>query len=182
MTDEIQEIERFIKQIGDLGESLIHLTRKLQKQNLQRSRNYQDDSANLFASERSRTSEPSQSDGASREIRPQRDYGSDNAKARRAVLDGTMNPQEVALELFCAAVADKTMTPDQAASELAKLLWPDLPVSRRIAIREDLKAAFEVGDEVLSRIRPFLKNSVEQAEQRRKVYERRLASAGITPI
>ncbi len=100
MTDEIQEIERFIKQIGDLGESLIHLTRKLQEQNLQRSRNYQDDSANLFASERSRTSEPSQSDGASREIRPQRDYGSDNAKARRAVLDGTMTPQEVALELF----------------------------------------------------------------------------------
>src|SRR5260221_12400485 len=115
MTDEIQEIERFIKRIGDLGQSLLHLTRKLQEQNLQRSRNYQDDSANLFASERSRTSEPSQSDGASREIRPQRDYGSDNAKASRAVLDGTMTPQKVALERFSDAVADKTMTPIKSA-------------------------------------------------------------------
>jgi hypothetical protein len=49
-----------------------------------------------------------------------------------------------------------------------------LPVSRRIAIREDLNAALAGGDDVASRIRPFLKNSIQQAEQRKKVRERRL--------
>jgi prophage DNA circulation protein len=182
MSDEIQEIERLIKQIGELGESLVRLTRKLQEQNLQRFQNYQNDSANLVASERKRTGEPSYSDAARGEIGSQCDYAGDYAKARRAVLDGTMTPQEAAVDLLCAAVADKSMTLDQAASEIAKLLRPDLPVSRRIAIREDLKTAFEAGDDVVSRIRPFLKNSIEQAEQRRKVHERTLAPAGMNPI
>jgi hypothetical protein len=93
-----------------------------------------------------------------------------------------MIPHEAALELLFAAVADKAMTSERAASEIAKLLRPDLPVSRRIAIREDVKKAFEIGDDFANRIQPFLKNTIQQAEQRKMVQERRSASAGMNPI
>ena len=173
MNEEIQEIERLIKQIGDLGESSVRLARKLQEQDLRRSQNYPDDTADQVALERKRTGEPTYSDAIRGKIAPQRDYG----EARRAVLDGTMTPQEAAVNLLCAAAADKTMTQDHAASEIAKLLWPDLPVSRRIAIREDLKATFRAGGDVASWIQPFLKNNIEQAEQQKTIHERRLAPA-----
>ena len=182
MSDDTQEIERLIKQIGEFGESLARLARKLEEQNLQRSQNYQDDAADLVAPEKDKTVERSYKEVVSRQADVQGDYDSDYAKVRRAVLDGTMTPQEAALDLLCAAVADKTMTPNEAASEIAKLLRPDLPVSRRIAIREDLKASFQAGGDVASRIRPFLKNSIEQTEQQRKVHERNLAPAGINLI
>jgi hypothetical protein len=52
MSDEIQEIERLIKQIGELDESLVHLVRKLQAQNAQRPMAYQNDTSNLAALEK----------------------------------------------------------------------------------------------------------------------------------
>jgi hypothetical protein len=182
MSDDTQEIKRLIKQIEEFGESLVRLARKLEKQNLQRSQNYRTDAANLVAPQKNETGERSYREVVSRQADLQADYDSDYAKVRRAVLDGTMTPQEAALDLLCGAVADKTMTPNEAASEIAKLLRPDLPVSQRIAIREDLKAALAGGDDVASRIRPLLKNSIQQAEQRKKVRECRLALGGMNPI
>lgn len=42
------------------------------------------------------------------------------------------------------------MSPDFAVEQLIKLLHPDLPVSRKIEIRETTRAAFEAGDDVVS--------------------------------
>ena len=50
--------------------------------------------------------------------------------------------------------------------QLANLLRQDLPVSRRIEIRETTRTAFEAGDDVVSKIRPFLKGTEQRkAEQ-----------------
>src|SRR5689334_3057183 len=74
-----------------------------------------------------------------------------------------MNRGEAAIELLRTGVASKTITADAAAEQLAKLL--DLPASRRIQIRETVKATFETGDDVISKIRPYLKRSTQVAEQ-----------------
>ena len=48
------------------------------------------------------------------------------------------------------------MTPADATEQVVKLLRPDLPVSRRIQLRETTKAAFEADGDVLEKIKPFL--------------------------
>jgi hypothetical protein len=99
-----------------------------------------------------------------REIVPSRHYNRDEAypKARTAAVDGIATPQEAVVQLLQICVADKTMSPDFAVEALAKLLHPDLPVSRRIQIRETAKAAFEAGDDVLEKIKPFLQRANRQ--------------------
>jgi hypothetical protein len=103
-----------------------------------------------------------------REIVPWRHYNRDEdyAKVRTAVVDGIATPQEAVVQLLQVCVADKTMSPDFAIEQLAKLLRPDLPVSRRIEIRETAKAAFEAGDDVLKKIKPFLKGTLQNQQTR----------------
>jgi hypothetical protein len=67
------------------------------------------------------------------------------------------------IELLRAGVAGKKITADAAAEQLAKSL--DLPASLRIQIRETVKAAFEAGDDVVSKIRPYLRRSTQVTEQ-----------------
>jgi hypothetical protein len=74
------------------------------------------------------------------------------------------------IELLRAFVADNKMAPGQAIEELVKLVRTDLPTSGKIAIREAAKAAFETGDDIVGKIRPFLKNA--STEQQRKVNKR----------
>jgi hypothetical protein len=164
MTEEIQEIERLIKQSAELGDSLIRLVRKLQEQNRHQMRNDEQRSENLRALHKTLTDLRSYIGVAKSEIGAYRHYNQDEAytKARVAVVDGTATPQEAVIELLCAGVADKTMTADFALEQLAKLLRPDLPVSRRIQIRETAKAAFETGDDVVGKIKPFLKGAGQQ--------------------
>src|SRR5258708_21127094 len=167
MTEEIQEIERLIRQSSELGDSLIRLARKLQEQNRHQARSYEEPSENLHALQKTLTDLRSQIDDAECEISAYRHYSKDGgyAKARVAVAEGTATPQEAAIELLRVSVADKTMTPDFAVEQLAKLLRPDLPVSRRIEIREAAKAAFQTADDVVSKIRPFLKGASQQQAQ-----------------
>jgi hypothetical protein len=54
------------------------------------------------------------------------------------------------------------MSPEFAVEQLVKLLRPNLSASQRIEIREAAKAAFEAGDDVLSKIRPFVKGAQQQ--------------------
>jgi hypothetical protein len=49
MTEEIQEIERLIKQSAELGDSLIRLARKLQEKNQKQARVYEGRWENLHA-------------------------------------------------------------------------------------------------------------------------------------
>ena len=146
------------------GDSLIRLARKLQEQNRHQMRNDEECSENLRALHKTLTDLRSYTDIAKSEIGAYRHYNQDEAytKARVAVVNGTATPQEAAIELLRAGVADKTMTADFALEQLAKLLRPDLPVSRRIQIREIAKAAFETGDDVVGKIKPFLKGADQQ--------------------
>jgi hypothetical protein len=109
-------------------------------------------------------------DVVKRELGPQRYWDEAYAKARQAVAEQTATPQEAVIELLRAAVADKTMAPGQAVEELVKLLRTDLPASRKIAIRQAAKAAFETGDDIARKIRPFLKSAY--TEQERKMNKR----------
>jgi len=164
MNDEIQEIERLIRQSGELADSLIRLARKLQEQSRRQAQNYEERSENLAALHKKLTYLRSYIDVVKREIGSQRHYNQDEdyAKARIAVVDGTVTPQGAVIELLRVGVADKTISPDSAVEQLAKLLRPDLPVSRRIEIRETAKAAFEAGDDVLGKVRPFLKETPQE--------------------
>src|SRR5260221_5716927 len=89
-------------------------------------------------------------------------------KGRVGGLKETATPQEAVVELLRVGVTDKSMSPDFAVEQLAKLLRQDLPVSRRIEIRETAKAAFEAGDDVLGKVRPFLNKTPQEltAKQR----------------
>ena len=163
MTEEIQEIERLIKQSAELGDSLIRLVRKLQEQNRHQMRNDEERSENLRALHKTLTDLRSYIGVAKSEIGAYRHYSQDEAyaKARVAVVN-TAAPQEAVIELLRAGIADKTMTADFALEELAKLLRLDLPVSKRIQSRETAKAAFETGDDVVGKIKPFLKGAGQQ--------------------
>jgi hypothetical protein len=165
MTEEIQEIEKLIKQSAELGDSLIRLARKLQEQSKKQVRADEGRWDNLCALDNTLTDLRSYIEVAKREIGPYRHYGQDEAypKAHIAVLGGTATPPEAAIELLRAGVASKTITVEAAAEQLAKLL--DLPASRRIQIRQTVKAAFEAGDGVVSKIRPYLKRSTQVTEQ-----------------
>jgi hypothetical protein len=70
------------------------------------------------------------------------------------------------------------LTPADATEQVVKLLRPDLPVSRRIEIRETTKAAFESDDDVLEKIKPFLKGAVQNRQARQQQIEKTVA---ITP-
>jgi hypothetical protein len=165
MSEEIQEIEKLIKQSAELGDSLIRFARKLKEQNQKQAVVYEERWENLRALNKTLTDLRSCIEVTKREIDPYRHYGHDEAyaKAHVAVFGGTATPPESAIELLRAGVAAKTITADVAADQLAKLL--DLPASRRIQIREDVKAAFEAGDDVISKIRPYLKRSTQATEQ-----------------
>ena len=165
MTEDIQEVERLIKQSAELGDSLIRLARKLQEQNQKQARVYEERSENLHALNKTLTDLRLYIEVAKREMDPYRHYGQDEAyaKPRTAAVGETTSPQEAAIELLRASVAGKIITADAAAEQLAKSL--DLPASRRIQIRETVKAAFEAGDDVVSKIRPYLKRSTQVTEQ-----------------
>lgn len=165
MTEEIQEIEKLIKQSAELGDSLIRLARKLQEQSKKQVRVDEERWDNLRALDNTLTDLRSYIEVAKREIGPYRHYGQDEAypKAHVAVLGGAATPPEAAIELLRAGVASKTITADAAAEQLAKLL--DLPASRRIQIRQTVKAAFEAGDDVVGKVRPYLKRSTQVTEQ-----------------
>ena len=163
--EEIQEIERVIKQSAELGDSLIRLARKLQEKNQKPAGVYEERWENLHALNKTLTDLRLSIEVAKREMDPYRHYGQDEAYAKEhpAAVDETTTPQEAAIELLRAGVAGNKITPDEAEERLAKSV--DLPASRRIQIRETVKAAFEAGDDVVSKIRPYLKRSTQVTEQ-----------------
>jgi hypothetical protein len=167
MTEEIQEIERLIKQSGEFADSLIRLAQKLQERSRRQTHTHEERPEHLAALHKILTDLRSNIDVVKREIVPWRPYNRDEdyAKARTAVVDGTATPQEAVVQLLQVCVADKTMSPDFAVEQLAKLLRPDLSVSRRIQIRQTAKAAFEAGDDVLEKIKPLLKGANPQQGQ-----------------
>jgi hypothetical protein len=167
MSEDIQEIDRLIKQSAELSDSLIPLARKLEHQNKKPDQEQAEDLRALHAK---LTNLGSYIDVVKRELGPQRYYDEAYAKARQAVPEQTATPQEAVIELLRAAIADKTMAPGQAVEVLVKLLRTDLLASRRIEIREAAKIAFETGDDIAHKIRPFLKNA--STEQLRKVNKR----------
>jgi hypothetical protein len=170
MNDEIQDIETLIKQSGEVSDSLIRLARKLQERDRHRAQGREERAQNLATLHRKLTNLRSHLDLVKSEIGPRKFYNQDEAsvKASVVVVNGTATPQEAVVELLRVGVTDKSMSPDSAVDQLAKLLRPDLPVSRRIEIRETAKAAFEAGDDVLGKVRPFLKETLqeEMAKQR----------------
>ena len=165
MTEEIQEIERLIKQSAELGHSLIRLARKLQEKNQKQARVYEEGWENLHALNKTLTDLRLYMEVAKREMDSYRHYGQDeaHAKAHTAAVGEITSPQEAAIELLRASVAGKLITAGAAAEQLAKSL--DLPASRRIQIRETVKAAFEAGDDVVGKIRPYIKRSTQATEQ-----------------
>ena len=167
MNEDLQEIERLIKQSAELSDSLIRLAPKLQQQN---KKPVQEQAEDLRALHAKLIDLRSYIDVVKRELGPQRYWDEAYAKARQAVAEQTATPQEAVIELLRAAVADKTMAPGQAVEELVKLLRTDLPASRKIAIRQAAKAAFETGDDIARKIRPFLKSA--STEQERKMNKR----------
>ena len=159
MNEEIQEIDKLTKQTGDLADSLIRYARKLQEQS-QHALNPNQDRSERFAVLLENLMDLGACSGVlAQEMEKERTRYRHQAyvKARVAVTGGTSTPQEAVIELLRAGVADKTMSPDSAAEQLVKLLRTDLPVSRKIEIREKAKAAFEAGEDVASKVKPFLK-------------------------
>jgi hypothetical protein len=163
MSEEIQEIERLIKQSGELADSLIRFARKLQeqKQNDRRAQITDKQAERLVALDNRLIDVSETIDSVTDHVRTLR-YEHLYAKARQSVATETATPQEAAIKFLQAAVADRTMTPDQAVQEVAKLLRPDLSASQKIKIRETAKAAFEAGDDAAGKIRPFLKGARQQ--------------------
>jgi hypothetical protein len=167
MTEEIQEIEKLIKQSTELGDSLIRLARKLQERNRRQAQYHEEHPETLATLHKELTYLRSYIDIVKHEIGLDRHLNQDEAYAneRTAVQNGDATPQEGVVELLRTGLADKTITPDFAVEQLDKLLRTDMPISRRIQIRETAKAAFEAGDDVAAKIRPFLKNGHSSAEQ-----------------
>ena len=170
MTEEIQEIDRLIKQSGELADSLLRLARKLQQQQQRAVDPAQERPERLAVLEKQLTELASRSGEVMHEIDDGRRRQQDRAyvTVRRMVESGTITPQEAAITLLQAAVTNRTMTPAVAADELAKLLEPGLPASKKIEIRQTAKTAFETGDDVVSKVRPFLKGAQQQKDQQIK--------------
>ena len=170
MSDEIQDIEKLIRQSGELSDSLIRLARKLQERNRHQAQLHEERAQNLATLHRKLNDLSSHIDLVNNEIGLRQYYNQDEAyvKARVAVVDGTATPQEAVVELLRVGVKDKSMSPDFAVEQLAKLLRQDLPVSRRIEIRETAKAAFEAGDDVLGKVRPFLKETPQEVTAKQR--------------
>jgi hypothetical protein len=140
MNEEAQEIEKLLKQSGELAESLIQLARRLQQRRTQE--------ANIHE-------------------KPLSDI-----TAFKAVMDATVPPEQVIIELLRVGVAEKTITPELAAEQLANLLDPDLAVSQRIRIREIAQAAFSAGDDVFSKISPFLTEARRRQSEQQEAGKR----------
>src|SRR5258708_87706 len=166
MSGDLQEIERLIKQSAELSGALIRLARKLQQQDNKLDQEQEDGLGALHAK---LADLRSYIDVMKREIDPPHYYIEAHAKTRQGVAEQTGTPQEAALDVLRDAVADKTMTPEQAAEQLVKLLRADLLAPRKIEIRQTAKASLEAGDDIAGKIRPFLKNAHDQAEQPRHV-------------
>ena len=164
MTEEIHEIERLIKQSGELADSLLRLARKLRGQGWRAEEPTQAQSEHLAALVKSLTELASRSGEVMHEIDNDRRQRRDKAyvTVRRMVESGTITPQEATVTLLQAAVINRTMTPVAATEQLAKLLRPDLPVSKKIEIRESAKAVFDTGGDVLEKIKPFLKGAAQK--------------------
>jgi len=152
MTEEVHEIERLIKQSGELADSLIRLAQKLREQHQR----------HLHEIDNEQTSPHQEA----------------YVTVRRMVANGTITPQEAAVKLLQVAVIHGTMTPADATEQVVKLLRPDLPVSRRIQLRETTKAAFEADEDVLEKIKPFLKRAVQNRQARQQQIGKTVA---ITP-
>jgi len=165
MNEEIQEIERLVRQSGELAESLIQLARKLQ-QRMHQADNDEKPLGDVALYEKLANLH-SYIELVKREIDPHRHYNRDetDAKAFKAVIDGTATREAAIIELLRIGVAEKRMTPELAAEQLAKLFRPDLAVSQRIHIREIAKAAFSTGDDVSSKVTPFLKGAQRQQSE-----------------
>jgi hypothetical protein len=182
MTEEIQEIERLIKQSGELGDSLLRLARKLRQRSWSAAEPAQTESEHLAALVKHLTELASRSgevmhviDDDDRRRRQDKAY----VTVRRMVESGTITPQEAAVTLLRAAVTNQTMTPAAATEQLAKLLRPDLPVSKKIEIRESAEAAFDTGDDVLEKIRPFLNGADQNGQtQEQQQFKKKVA---VTP-
>jgi len=138
MTEEIQEIERLIKQSGELVDSLSRLAQRLREQHQRLVHEVDHERA----------------------VPHHEIYFT----ARRMVANGSITPQEV--KLLQVAVIQGTMTPADAVEQVAKLLHPDLPISRRIELRETIKAAFEANNDVLEKIKPLLKGAAQNEQTR----------------
>ena len=140
MNEETQEIEKLLKQSGELAESLIQLVRKLQQQRTQE--------ANVHE-------------------KPLSDI-----TAFKVVMDATAPPEQVLIELLRVGVAEKTITPELAAEQLVNSLRRDLAVSQRIRIREIAQAAFSAGDDVFSKISPFLTEARRRQSEQQEAGKR----------
>jgi len=168
MTEEIQEIERLIKQAGGLADSLIRYARKLREQS-QNAPTPNQERSEGFAALLEKLMDVGACSGAlSQEMEKEQNryQRQANAKARIAVTAGTSSLQEALIELLRAEVAKKTMSQHSATEQLLKLLPSDLPASRKIEICQQVQAAFQAGDDVVSEIRPFLKGANQQQAQK----------------
>jgi hypothetical protein len=166
MTEEINEIDRLIKQSGELADSLLRVTRKLREQSwsgLETSRAHSEHLAGLV---KRLTELSSRSGKVMHEIDDDRRRRQEEAYVtmRRMVENGTITPQQAAVTLLQAAVTNQTMTPAAATEQVAKLVRPELPVSKKIEVRENVKAAFDTGDDVLEKIKPFLKGAAQNGQ------------------
>jgi len=136
MNEETQEIEKLLKQTGELAESLIQLARKLQQRRAQE--------ANI-------------------QEKPLSDI-----TVFKAVMDATIPLEQVMIECLRVEVAEKTITPELAAEQLVNLLRRDLAASERIRIREIAQAAFSAGDDVFSKVSPFLNGAQRRQSERQE--------------
>jgi hypothetical protein len=183
MTEEIHEIERLIKQSGELADSLIRLARKLRGQGWRAEEPTQAQSEQLAALVKTLIELASRSGEVMHEIDDDRSRRQDKAyvTVRRMVESGTITPQEAAVTLLQAAVINRTMTPAAATEQLANLLRTDLPVSKKIEIRESAKAAFDTGDDVLEKIKPFLKGAAQNSNGQTQEQQQIKKRVAVTP-
>jgi hypothetical protein len=166
MAEEVHEIERLIKQSGELADSLLRLARKLRGQGWRAEEPTQAQSEQLAALVKTLIELASRSGEVMHEIDDDRSRRQDKAyvTVRRMVESGTITAQEAAVTLLQAEVVNRNMTPAAATEQLAKLLRPELPVSKKIEIRESARAAFDTGDDVLEKIKPFLKGAAQNGQ------------------
>jgi hypothetical protein len=171
MTEEIQEIDRLIRQSGELADSLIRLEAKLRERHLRNAPPIEEQSERLGALLKQLTELAASSSGVAHQIDNERTRQQDKAyvTVRRMVANGTITSQEAAATLLQAAVIQGTMTPADATEQLVKLLRPELPVSRKIEIRAMAKAAFEARDDVVAKVRPFFKGARQQRTEEQQM-------------
>ena len=128
---------------------------------------------NLRALDKTLTDLRSYIDVAKREIGPYRHYGQDEAdpKAHVAVLgEPLLRPRQLS-NSFAPSVAGKKIAAEAAAEQVAhRSICLYLEESRSA---KPSKAAFEAGDDVLDKIKPFLKGAVQNRQQSSSESEKR---------